>query len=240
MSDLLELAVSAHGGWDRWQRLRTVSAHVSIGGGVWHLTGWPDVFRDAKVSIDPHRQRTEYSPFIQAGQHTLFDAGRTAVVTDEGEVVEQREEARKAFAGHTVTTPWDAQHLIYFTGYAMWTYLTTPFLFKLPGVESQEVEPWVTEEGETWRRLKVTFPSGIETHSTEQTFYFDSSGILQRHDYSADVLGGTSSANYATEHKTFGGFVFPTRRRVYAIGENNLPLRERVAVAIDFLTVDVV
>lgn len=238
MSDLLELAVAAHGGWDRWQKLKKVSAHVSIGGGLWRLKGWPDIFKDAQVSIAPHKQHTEYSPFVQAGRHTVFDAARTAIVTDGGEVVEQREAPRTAFEGHNLTTPWDAQHLIYFTGYAMWTYLTTPFLFKLPGVKSEEVEPWV-EDGETWRRLQVTFPSHIQTHSAEQTFYFDASGILRRHDYSADVMGGTLSANYATEPKAFGGFVFPTKRCVYAIGENNLPQRDRLAVAIDFLDIDV-
>lgn len=239
MSDLLDLVVAAHGGWDRWQSLKTVSAHVSIGGDVWHLKGWPDIFKDALVSIDTHRQHTEYSPFVQAGRHTVFDATRTAIVTDGGEVVEQREQPRKAFEGHNLTTPWDAQHLIYFASYAMWTYLSTPFLFKLPGVESEEIEPWVTEDGETWRRLRVAFPSSIQTHSPEQTFYFDASGILQRHDYSVDVIGGTSGANYATEPKMFGGFVFPTKRRVYAIGENNLPAREHMAVAIDFLNIDV-
>jgi hypothetical protein len=196
------------------------------------------VFKDARVSIDPHAQHTEYSPFPEPGRHSVFDQGQTAIVTDGGDVIEQREHTRKTFEGHTLKTPWDAQHLIYFSGYAIWTYLTTPFLFKLPGFKTQEIEPW-TEDGETWRRLKVTFPAHIETHSTEQTFYFDASGILKRHDYSVDIMGGTSSANYATEPKTIGGFVFPTRRRVYAIGENNVPVRSRVAVAIDFLSIDV-
>jgi hypothetical protein len=238
MSDLLELAVAAHGGWDRWQKLESLRAHISIDGAVWHLKGWPNVFKDAHVSIDPHQQHTEYSPFIEAGRRTVFDQGNTAIVTDSGDVIEQREHSRKAFEGHGLKTPWDAQHLIYFTGYAMWTYLTTPFLFKLPGFKVEEIEPW-SEDGETWRRLKVAFPAHIETHSTEQIFYFDASGILKRHDYSVDIMGGTSSANYATEPKTSGGFVFPTRRRVYAIGKNNLPDRSRVAVAIDLLSIDV-
>lgn len=237
MDDLVELSVAAHGGWDHWQTLKTVTAHVAIGGGLWHLKGWPDVFKDARVSIAPHKQRTEYSPFGEAGRHTVFEPARTAIVTNGGEIIEQREQPRTAFEGHGLTTPWDAQHLIYFTGYAMWTYLTTPFLFKLPGFKTEEIEPW-TEDNETWRRLQVTFPANIDSHSTRQTFYFDSRGLLKRHDYSADVMGGTASANYATEPKTFDGFVFPTKRRVYAIGENNLPKRERVAVAIDLLSVD--
>jgi hypothetical protein len=48
--------------------------------------------------------------------------------------------------------------------------------------ETKEIEPW-QENGETWRRLKVTFPASIATHSAEQTFYFDQEGLLTRHDY---------------------------------------------------------
>lgn len=237
MSDLLELAVAAHGGWDRWQKLKSLDAHLSIDGGIWHLKGWPGVFKDTHVSIEPHRQHTEYSPFIDAGRHSVFDQGNTEIVSDGGQVIEQRAQTRQSFQGHDLRTPWDAQHLIYFSGYAIWTYLTTPFLFKLPGFKTREIEPW-TEDGETWRRLQVTFPAHIESHSPEQTFYFDASGILKRHDYSVDIMGGTSSANYATEPKTIDGFVFPTQRRVYSIGENNLPQRARVAVAIDLLGIE--
>ncbi len=53
----------------------------------------------------------------------------------------------------------------------MWTYLNTPFLFALDGVKTEEIEPW-RENGETWRRLKVTFPPNIASHSTVQTFFF--------------------------------------------------------------------
>ena len=239
MTDLLELAIDAHGGWERWQRLKTLSAHVHVGGAVWPLKGWPDVFSDVRFSIDPHRQHVEYSRSGDAGRRSVYEPGRTATLADDGKVIEQRESPRDSFQGHGLATRWDAQHLVYFAGYAMWTYLTTPFLFKLPHVQPEEVEPW-DEDGETWRRLEVTFPASVHSHSAVQTFYFDASGILRRHDYSVDVMGGTSSANYASEHRTFGGIVFPVKRRVYAKGPDNRPLRDRVAVAIDFLAIDAV
>jgi hypothetical protein len=135
-------------------------------------------------------------------------------------------------------TQWNEQQLIYFSGYAMWTYLTTPFLFTLPGFEIQEVEPSV-EDGETWRRLKVTFPKSVPSHSTEQTFYFGPDGLLRRHDYSVEIMGGTSSANYASEYREFGGIVFPTKRRVYSIGTENRPNLDHVAVSIDLLNIEI-
>jgi hypothetical protein len=238
MNNLIETAIAAHGGWQRWQQIRKLTAHVSIGAGLWHVKGWPDVFADAHVAIDPHRQHTEFSPFVEEGRHTFFEAGRVAIMTDGGEVIAERESPRQAFAGHSLTTPWDALHLSYFSGYAMWTYLTTPFLFKLPGYLAEESEPW-DENGETWRRLKVAFPADIHSHSHQQVFYFDASGLLRRHDYSVDVIGGTSSANYALDHRTFDGIVYPTKRRVYAIGPDNRPLLDRVALTIDIHSIDV-
>jgi len=46
----------------------------------------------------------------------------------------------------------------------MWNYLTEPFVFTYPGVETREIEPW-REDGETWRRLTVTFPETIANHN---------------------------------------------------------------------------
>lgn len=238
MSDLLDLAIAAHGGWERWQQLRKISAHVSVGGSVWQVKGWPDVFADAHFEIDPHRPHTEYSLSRDTARRSVYEPNRTVLVSDDGKVIEQRESPRSSFEGHTITTRWDAQQLIYFAGYAMWTYLTTPFLFRLPGFRTEEIAPW-DEDGESWRRLKVSFPANVPSHSAEQTFYFDRSGLLKRHDYSVEIMGGTSSANYATHAESFGGIVFPTRRRVFAIGPDNRPLRNRVAVAIDLLHIDV-
>lgn len=236
MSDLLSRAVAAHGGLERWREVGSVIAHVSVGGAIWHVKGWPDVWSDARFRVDAHRQHTEIERSAEPGRRWVYEPSVTAIVADGGKVIERRELPRKSFDGHSMPTRWDAQHLIYFSGYAMWTYLTAPFLFSSPGFRSEEIEPW-HEEGETWRRLKVTFPADVHSHCSEQIFYFDATGLLRRHDYSVDIMGGTSSANYASEHKEFGGLIFPTRRRVFANSPDNRPMRERVAVAIDILDI---
>ena len=78
--------------------------------------------------------------------------------------------------------------------YALWTYLTQPFLYSYPGFETVEIEPW-EEDGETWRRLKVIFPGDIASHTREQTSYFGSDGLLRRHDYAVDVLVARQALN---------------------------------------------
>jgi hypothetical protein len=237
MSDLLETAVAAHGGWERWQELRKLTAHVSVSGGLLLAKGKADALADAHIAVDPHRQHVERSPFGAPGWHSVYEPERTTIVTDTGEIIETRESPRNAFAGHSYATRWDDQHLIYFSSYAMWTYLTTPFLFKLPGFRAEEVEPW-EEGGETWRRLRVTFPANVHSHCTEQTVYFGPDGIVRRHDYSVDVVGGTKSANYASEPKSFGGIVYPTQRRIYVTGPDNRPLLERVVLSIDIQDIE--
>lgn len=233
MIDLLEKAIAAHGGWERWQRAKTLTATASIGGSIWPLKGQGGVLDNVRITADPHRQYVAYAPFGAPERHSAYQPGWTSIKTDDGTVLEERHAPRSTFKDHTIQTPWNDHHLIYFSGYAMWTYLTTPFLFRLQGFKVEEIEPW-SEAGEEWRRLRVVFPAIVHSHSAEQIFYFDADGILRRHDYSVDVLGGTSSANYATEPKEFDGLVFPTKRRVYARGPDNHPIRERVAVAIDF------
>lgn len=62
---------------------------------------------------------------------------------------------------------------------------------------------------------------------------------MRRHDYSVEIMGGTKSANYANDHQSFAGLVIPTKRRVFAAGRDNRPILDRVAVAIDFLSIDI-
>jgi hypothetical protein len=49
--------------------------------------------------------------------------------------VEELLQPRDSFKGHSVDTPWSRLQLAYFAGYAMWTYLNTPFLFASAGVD---------------------------------------------------------------------------------------------------------
>jgi len=76
------------------------------------------------------------------GQHSVFEPDRAAVETDDRQILQSRSNPRAPFAGHVLETSWDDLHLVYFSGSAEWTYLTTPFLFRLPGFTTEEIEPW--------------------------------------------------------------------------------------------------
>jgi hypothetical protein len=67
------------------------------------------------------------------------------------------------------------------------------------------------------------------THSTEQTLYFDDKGLIRRHDYSVDISNGAQAAHYLYDHQEFGGFIFPTRRRINPRAGDLKPLKDLVA-----------
>lgn len=239
MNALLQQVLDAYGGLGRWRKLKRFESDMSIVGGLWARKGWPEVLRSVHVTGDCHGQRLTYSPFAGQGKSSEYTPERVVVTTEHGQITAERHLPRDAFDGHTLSTPWDELHLAYFSGYAMWNYLTTPFIFTLDGVQTQEIEPW-EEDGARLRRLQVTFPEDIITHSREQTFYVDERGLMTRVDYSSRLTGGEGAtvAHYMCEHRVFSGIVVPTHRRAHPRVSDGTVLREHVLVAIDIASVE--
>jgi hypothetical protein len=143
---------------------------------------------------------------------------------DEREIlIDQLYFPRSSFNGYGTETPWSKLQLTYFTGYAMWTYLNAPFCFAEPGYEVKEIGPW-TEDGQLFRRLQVIFPDEIATHSREQVFYIDETGLFKRHDYNVEILNNAASVHYITDYTEVQGIKFPTIRNVYKRNGDNTAL----------------
>lgn len=218
-TDLLEKAIEAHGGLARWQSVGEVRAKVS-GGGFGFAAKFPAspakprgaLRGEARVSTAT--PRTILAPYPGPGRRGLFEADLVRIESEDGQVLAERRNPRTAFRDFRHNLWWDHLDLLHFVGYALWNYLNTPFLLLWPGIEYREVPPW-DEKGEHWRRLAVTFPPDLPTHSREQVFYFDAAGLLRRLDYTAEPFGSWARcANYAWQHQTFSGLVVPTRRKV--------------------------
>jgi hypothetical protein len=150
----------------------------------------------------------------------------------DGSRLDARDDLESSFNGHQRETPWDDVHVAYFSGEALWTYLNTPFLYSRPGFQTQEISP-IEVDGETWRRLKVTFPDYIKSHTREQISCFGPDGLLRRHDYSVDILGGARGLNYASDYRDVDGIVIPTTRRVYPWEGDYQRVSEPLLVTID-------
>jgi hypothetical protein len=99
-------------------------------------------------------------------------------------------------------------------------------------------DPW-DEDGETWRRLAVTFPPSNANHNPDQVFYYDERFMQRRMDYSPHVSGNPQIARYTHDPKTFDGFVFPTRQLVHRRDADGVADHSFAAITIDIDTVAV-
>lgn len=231
MNDLLQLAVAAHGGLDRWDKVKAIKVVASITGGIWYVKGMPDFLKNVVLTIETRDERVTVD---FPGQHkrAIFQPNRVVIETAAGALIEGRDDPEKSFEGQQRETPWDQIHVAYFVGEALWTYLNTPFLYTHEGFATEEI-PSIQVDGETWRRLKVTFPDSVKSHTRVQISCFGPDGLLRRHDYTVDILGGATGLNYASDYRNVDGIIIPTKRRVYAYEGDYQPVKEPLLVAID-------
>jgi hypothetical protein len=62
---------------------------------------------------------------------------------------------------------------------------------------------------------------------------------LRRHDYTVDILDGTTGLNYAYDYRDVEGIIVPTKRRMYAWEGDYQLVKEPLLVAIDIRTIAV-
>lgn len=207
-TELLARALAAHGGLERWRSISAVELELDAWGWMFPVRGLSNLPRVLRV--DTRAQRVELVPTPTDPRRGLYTPGRVELVTADG-----RAAARDHPRGRLglLRVRWDWLDFMYFAGYAWWNYVSLPFLLATPGFALRELAPRRVR-GEAWRRLHVTFPPEVHTHSRQQVFWFDPQGLLRRHDYRADVMGFWAHARHTCDdHRDFDGLVVPTRRR---------------------------
>jgi hypothetical protein len=231
MNELLNLAVNAHGGLERWNEVKTITVSASITGAIWFVKSKGDYLKNVVLRAETKRERLTIDLPGQDKRH-IFEPARIVTERVDGTLIESRDDPEKSFVGQQRETPWDDIHVAYFVGEALWTYLNTPFLYTYEGFVTEEIIP-IQVDGEQWRRLKVTFPDTVKSHTREQISCFGPDGLLRRHDYTVDILGGATGLNYAYDYRNVDGIIVPTKRRVYAYEGDYQLVNEPLLVAID-------
>ena len=168
MNDLLQKAVDAHGGIKRWNEVSTITVAASLTGTIWFVKSQGDYLKDVVVTVDTKREHM-ITDFPGQDKRFLFEPERLVMVKRDGTVLQARDHPEQSFEGQLLQTPWDDLHVAYFQGEALWTYLNTPFLYTQDGFVTQEISS-IDVDGESWRRLKITFPDHIKSHTREQIF----------------------------------------------------------------------
>jgi hypothetical protein len=236
-TELLEHVIAAHGGRQRWQSVDTIEAAFSSGGLAFSLHMQPLALRGLRLSLRPHARRVTLHDYCHAGWRGVWSPDHVAILDREGTLVAQRERPRALFTRLDKQVRWDKLDILYFAGYALWNYLSFPFLLAAPGVEVIAARaPTDTAPG----TLRVRFDDSVPTHSQAQTFHIAASGLLTRHDYTADVIGAWArAANFCLASEVVDGLRFYTRRRVCPrFGRNAvLPFPTLVWIEIDRIRV---
>src|ERR1700735_2174465 len=231
MSELLDWAVKAHGGLDRWNKVKAIKVAASITGAIWYVKSKGDFLKNVVLTAETRDERLTVD-FPGQDKRAIFEASRIVIEKVDGRLIEARDNPEKSFEGQQRETPWDDIDVAYFVGEALWTYLNTPFLYTHDGFDTEEISS-IQVEGETLRRLKVTFPDSVKSHTKEQISCFGPDGLLRRHDYTVDILGGATGLNYASDYRDVDGIIVPTKRRVYAYEGDYQLVKEPLLVAID-------
>jgi hypothetical protein len=218
MTDLLDHLLARHGGLDRWRAVRALTARITFGGPFWAARGCDWLEPELIVRVETRREHITFAPFTMPSRTLAYDvnpadgAERIELLVD-GEAIEARQDPRATFPPYDPRVHWDALQVGYFLSTATWNYLTEPWLFAEPDVETTELEPW-TEGGETWRRLAVRFPERLPNHNRDQVFYVDEQFLLRRMDYHPDVTD-SPIAHYLHDPVERDGLVSYARRRVH-------------------------
>jgi hypothetical protein len=131
--ELVEKAWEAHGGLDRWKCFDMVHATIVSGGQLWDMKHTAQGPTPRAMRVATQYAWASVTPYGAPDQHTDFTPTRIAIERSDGTVVSERLHPAAHAEGKAIEAPWDALDRAYFNRYALWTYLTTPFLFALPG-----------------------------------------------------------------------------------------------------------
>lgn len=206
LPDTARKALSAYKVYDRWPGHTCVEAVVSTSGLLFLMKGHKP-FHRIKVSLELALPRVRFTPLDASGYSAVLDGGTARIETEDGGRLSERPEARRYFPGWRRQFYWDRLDHAYFSGYALWNYLTFPALLLREDMAWREVSTGI---------LEARFPESLPTHCPTQRFTFDQgTGLLRQHDYTAEVIGSWArAANVVLAHQEWEGIPYPARRRV--------------------------
>src|SRR5207249_5138539 len=82
MNELLAIALDAHGGLDRWNKLKGLIAGMSISGSTWVIKGQPYLFNNVRIEM-PIREQHMVTHLVGQGRKLIFEPDRVAVERSE-------------------------------------------------------------------------------------------------------------------------------------------------------------
>jgi hypothetical protein len=229
---LLDNALKACGGLERWNRFDRFEAHVSIGGS--YLASKVDAtnLKEIVVSGNTRFQAAEVVGMLDRSGRGLCRANWVGIENHSGLIAAQQSVTPEDFAGLGSRAYWTELDVVYYCGISIWNFINCPFLLAESGFKIGEIAP-LDADGEVWRRLHVTFPDRIATEACEQILYFDFRNRHRRTDYLCSALTANTVAHFLGAHQDFSEIVIPTLRRSRFIDRDGFISQEGVPFDIE-------
>lgn len=211
--ELIDEVLTAHGGWERWNRVRRIEARLSSGGFAFTTHMQPHILRNLRISVKPHEAAVTLLGFGGEDYVGRWTPSRVQLWDSERALVAERHNPRESFNKLVKNVRWDKLDMLYFAGYALWNYLSFPFILDSSFVTLSESHALADKGLDT---LSANFAPWLATHSMKQAFHVNAQRHLVRHDYTADVIGSWANAtNYCVASEVVSGLRFYTRRKVF-------------------------
>jgi hypothetical protein len=222
---LVQRAIERHGGASAWRDLGAITSTITCGGLLLRVKRIRELLRRPRtITVDVHA--AVFEEFPAHGSRGVYDRGDVRI-EGPGGIVESVNH-RRTFASFTrKLRRWSALDALYFFGYAFTSYLTFPFGFA-------SLHCVRTVRRGALDAITMAFPRDAHVHSRVQTFYLDSTGLIVRNDYVAEIAGAFWRGAHTWEDPvTVGGITVPTRRRVVPrLGHVRLPFPAAIDVRI--------
>jgi hypothetical protein len=104
MTELLASVVKAHGGLDRWNKVRSITVDASITGAVWPVKGQGEALKKVRFEVETTRQRLTMD-YLGQDRLSIFEPNRVVVQSRDGELLGARDNPERSFEGHQFETP---------------------------------------------------------------------------------------------------------------------------------------
>jgi hypothetical protein len=214
---VLERACDHYGGIAAWRALRRIRLIPDqLSGLIPWLKGAGQTFRfPSAFEVAPNERRARFLNYPDEQHDGIFENGVVMLVRrDGGGVVASADNHRQSFRGLAIHRRWAPLDALYFFGYALTHYHSLPFTL----VESRLIRRRTSgSRSDPLSVLDVELPVGLPTHCRRQSFYFDRTGRLTRHDYYAEVVGfWAHGAHFWNRQVSFNGFPVSLERHVVA------------------------
>ena len=94
MNELLKLAVEAHGGLDRWNKVQAMKVAASITGGIWYVKSKGDFLKNVVLTAETRNERLTVD-FPGQDKRAIFEPSRVVIETLDGTLIEARDNPEK-------------------------------------------------------------------------------------------------------------------------------------------------